>query len=172
MKYQVITILVLIISSQFNYAQSSKKAEREAKKQADYEEILEIVLSEKYEFQGRKANPQKGRQIDLTTRSNFLKIQKGSASASMPYFGRAFNVGYSTSDGGIKFDGPMETYDVEKNDKKRRINVKFVVKGPDDTFKCSLTISGSENAMLSVTSNKRQVISYTGQVKAIPEEKK
>ena len=167
MRYQLFAFVLLIISSEIIFAQSSKRAEKEAKKQAAYEEVLNIVSSGNYEFVGQKANPQRGPQIDLTTRNNFLSIQEGNASADMPYFGRAFNVGYSTSDGGIKFDGPMVSYEIEKNEKKRRISIRFTVKSADDTFKCSLTISGKSSATLSVTSNKRQGISYTGRVSVI-----
>jgi hypothetical protein len=71
----------------------------------------------------------------------------------------------------MKFDGPMETYDVSANDKKRRITIKFKVKGSDDTYTCTLTVSGINNASLSVISNKRQSISYTGSVSELHEEK-
>ena len=89
----------------------------------------------------------------------------------MPYFGRAYSGGYSSSDGGIIFDGPMETYDVSTNDKKRRVTIKFKVKGTDDTYTCTLTVSGINNASLSVISNKRQSISYTGYLSESSEEK-
>jgi len=89
----------------------------------------------------------------------------------MPYFGRAFSGGYSSSDGGIKFDSNMKTYDVTKNDKKRRITIKFEVKGTDDTYKCTLIVSGLNSASLSVISNKRQSISYTGMISELEKEK-
>ena len=34
----------------------------------------------------------------------------------------------------------------------------------DDSYTCTLSISGRDNASLSVTSNKRQVITYTGEI--------
>ena len=69
----------------------------------------------------------------MTTNPNFLRIKSDKGSADMPYFGRAYSGGYSGSDGGIKFDGPFESYDVTKNDKKQRIVIKFKVKGSGDT---------------------------------------
>jgi hypothetical protein len=150
-------------------AQVSKKEARELKKEEQYQGLLELINSEQYAFRGNKANPQKGPQIDLTTRDNFLRIDKGVASADLPYFGRAFSGGYSSA-GGVVFDGQMETYDVNKNDKKRRISIKFKVKGKDDTYTCTLTVSGKDNASLSVISNKRQSISYTGMIFELKEE--
>lgn len=89
----------------------------------------------------------------------------------MPYFGRAYSGGYSSSDGGIKFDGMMENYDVQQNDKKRRITVKFKVKGTDDTYNCTLSISSMESASLSISSNKKQAISYTGFIQELSDKK-
>ena len=149
--------------------QNSKKEAKEQKKEEQYQQIIELVQSESYAFEGRKANPQKGPQVDLTTRSNFLRIDSGNATADMPFFGRAYSGGYSSSDGGIKFDGLMEAYDVQYNEKKKRLTIKFEVKGSDDTYKCTLSISNLSNALLNVTSNKRQAISYTGIVKEISE---
>ncbi len=153
------------------FAQNSKKEAKNKVKQEQYESILNLVQSGKYEFVGRKANPQSGRQIDLTTRPNFLRVKGENASAELPFFGRAFSGGYSNSDGGINFDGPMDNYSVENNDKKRRLTIKFRVKGPGDTYNCILSVSSLESASLSVSSNKKQSISYTGVVRDISEEK-
>ncbi len=168
MKNIKLTALLLFLCAAIVNAQSSKKEEKEKLKEKQYQEILELVKSGNFEFVARKANPQRGRQIDLTTNPNFTRINGKSASADMPYFGRAFSAGYGSSDGGIKFDGQMESYDVQNNDKKRRVTIKFKVKGTDDTYSCTLIFSAKENATLSVTSNKRQVINYNGFVKEGP----
>lgn len=170
MKNLFLTCLLLIAFLTSANAQNSKKEEKEKRKEENYQQIINLVQSENFEFIGRKANPQSGRQVDLTTRQNFMRIKGKNASADMPYFGRAYSGGYSSSDGGIKFDGPMEAYDVQKNDKKHKITVKYKVRGADDTYSCTFTISGLESASLLVSSNKRQVMNYTGVLKAISEE--
>lgn len=171
MKKLHLILFFLLCFQLTSIAQNSKKEAKELKKEEQYQNLLKLVDSKQYAFQGRKANPQKGPQVDLTTRSNFLRIDKEKAAADMPFFGRAYSGGYSSSDGGIKFDGHMESYDVSKNDKKRRVIIKFKVKGVDDTFTCTLTVSGINSASLSVISNKRQSISYTGAISDLPEEK-
>ncbi len=168
MKYFIISSsFIFFLSLTSGFAQNSKKEAKEKRKQEQYDLIKKLVLEEKYEFIGRKANPQSGRQIDLTTRSNYLRISSGKAHASMPYFGRAFSGGYSNSDGGVKFEGPMENFSVQENDKKRRIIIGFTTKSADDSYNCTLTISGMESASLSVSSSKRQTISYTGIVREL-----
>lgn len=163
-------ILVLCICFSSN-AQNSKKEDKELQKEENYQSMLKLINTEHYGFRGSKAKPQVGSQIDLTTRSNQLIINNGSASADLPYFGRAYSGGYSSSGGGIKFDGEMESYDVDLNDKKQKAIIKFKIKGTDDTYTCSLSITGSNSAFLSVGSNKRQIITYTGIIHEIDLEK-
>lgn len=169
MKSIFLTSLLLIGILVSADAQNSKKEEKEKLKEEQYQEIIALVISEKFEFTGRKANPQQGRQVDLTTRQNYMRIVGKNASGDLPFFGRAYSGGYSSSDGGINFDGPMEAYDVQNNDKKRRIIIKFTVRGEGDNYSCTLTISSMSNASLSVSSTKKQVISYTGVMSAITE---
>jgi hypothetical protein len=157
MKYIVLVSFLIVTFGRIAVAQDTKKEKRAAQ----YDEMLELIESEKYEFIGRTANPQRGPQIDLTTRTNFLSIQSGDATADMPYFGRAYNAGYS-GDGGIKFNGPMESYNLKKNDTKYKVTIKFKVKGIDDTYNCTLLASSFENATLTISSNNRAVISYFG----------
>jgi hypothetical protein len=127
-KLIALTALFLFSSIYINAtAQNSKKEARELKKEEQYQGLIKLIDSQQYAFRGNRANPQKGPQVDLTTRDNFLRIDKEIAAADIPYFGRAFSAGYS-SGGGVVFDGPMENYDVDKNDKKRRITIKFKVK--------------------------------------------
>lgn len=151
-------------------AQDSKDQTKEEKKEKQYIQIKELIKSETYEFQGRFAHPQRGARVDLLTRPNFLRISGEDASASMPYFGRAFSGGYSNSDGGINFDGHMENYELTENDKKKRLTIKFKVKGKDDTYNCILTVSSMENVSLSINSNKRESISYQGTISSLPDE--
>lgn len=155
---RTIFLILLVTVSISVLAQESK----EDKKEARYQAVLELVQGQKFEFIAKRANPQKMRSIDLTTNPNFLRIDTKNASAHIPYFGRSFSGGYSSNDGGIRFDGPYESYDVQKNDKKHRLTIKFKVKGEGDTFTCTLSIPSLENVSLTVLSNNRQAINYTG----------
>ncbi len=170
MKKFTVIFSLLFLAGLVSMAQENKNQTKEEKREEQYNQIKDLIQSVSYEFQGRFAYPLKGTQVDLLSNPNFLKISGENASASMPYFGRAFSGGYSTSDGGINFDGSMENYEVKENNRKWRLTIKFKVKGKGDTYKCTLTVSSMENASLSITSNKRQSISYTGAVSELPEE--
>lgn len=168
-KHIFIALLLCSISA---FAQNSKKEAKEQKRETEYQQIAELIDSKQFEFIAQKANAQKGAMIDLTSRPNFMRVTNNTSEADMPYFGRAYSAGYSSSDGGIQFKGPIDGYEVQKNDKKRKVIVRYRVKGTDDTFDCTLTISGQENASFSVTSNNKQGISYLGSIRKITEEEK
>ena len=153
-------------------AQESKKEAKERKKEEQYQQILEIVNTQYYGFQADKAITQKGRNINLAGRGNSLVVEHDKSAASLPYFGRAYSGGYSSSDSGIDFNGVMETYEVDRNEKKHKVTIKYSIKGVDDHFKCTLIVSGVDNASLSVVSNRRQSISYNGSISEVVKENK
>jgi hypothetical protein len=164
MRSLFISFLICVSISAF--AQETKAEKKEAR----YQEALELINSGSYEFIARRANPPKFRSIDLSTNPNFLRIDKERGSADIPYFGRSFSAGYSSNDGGINFDGPFDSYEVEKNEKKQKITVRLKVKGTADTFTCTLNIPSLDNASLTVLSNNRQTISYTGYIQELKAE--
>ena len=147
-----------------SYAQDSKKDAR-------YNEILELIKTEKFEFVAQRANPQKGPQIDLTTNPNYFRVKMPVGEAAIPYFGRAFSGGYSSDDGGIKFNSEFETYEVERNDKKRRVTIKFTIRSESDTYTGNFTIPSLTNASVYMRSGKKQSITYTGRITPLDESK-
>ncbi len=156
-------LLILILASANTIAQSKKQD----KKLEKYQEALALVDQGNFEFIARKANPTGGRQIDLTTNPNFLRFSDEQVIADMPYFGRSFSGGYGSGDGGVNFDTAPEDYELTRDEKKRKIIIKFDAKGEDDRYACILTIFSLESASLNVLSNKKQSINYTGFIQAI-----
>jgi hypothetical protein len=163
MKNAAFIPIVFFVFNLNTTAQNSNQESKVLKKQEQFEIIQNLVNTGQYKFQARKASPQKGPQIDLATTPNYLVVNKGKASADLPYFGRSFSVGYG-GDGGIRFDGAMENIDVKRNDKKQKHTIKFRVKGTNDTYSCTLVITGLESATLFVQSNNRGPISYLGAI--------
>ena len=166
-----ISICLIFALSITVLAQNEKNENKNQKKERQYREIKTLIQSNKYLFKAMKAIPGKGNMVDLSNRQNFLKIDGEKATASMPYFGRAYSAGYNTGNGGIDFDGNMENYEVRYNDKKMRVNVNFKIKGKKDNYTCSLTISSRENVSLAITSFNKQAISYRGSIEEIIEDK-
>jgi len=161
------SVLVCFLFGFNTTAQDSKKEQKQKKKLAKFENTMELLASKNYQFTGKFAIPQKGRQVDLASRPNFMKIMGDSGKAQIPYFGVAHSGGYPGADGGIVFDSELEEYKVVENDKKLRVTVTFRIKGKGETYDCTLQAGSIENASLSVMSSRRGSIRYTGIIKAI-----
>ena len=93
-----------------------------------------------------------------------------SAQADLPFFGTAGSVAYSAESGGILFDGIMEGFNLNVNEKKNRINLSFGVKTGRDKYNCIFTITGESSVSLGITSNLRSQISYDGRISVIKKE--
>lgn len=144
------------------------KAERELQQQKETEALIE---AKKFDFEAQKVTPQGGRFIILDYNTYFLRFNTEKTTCDLPFFGRAFNVGYG-GDGGIKFEGTPEDIKVEK--KKKSYIVKATVKGKDDVYNLMFTIFYNGSATLSVNSNNRASINYDGVIRApkVKEDKK
>lgn len=155
---RILLSLYLILMFGIMHGQDKKQD----KKLENYQEALALVDLGNFEFIGRKANPTGARQIDLTTNPNYLRIAGNRVNADLPYFGRSFTGGYGSGDGGINFNTIPEDYEIKRDEKKRKITIKFQAEGEGDNYSCILTIFGPESASLNIVSNKKQTINYTG----------
>ena len=123
--------------------------------QKSLDDIMELIETKKYEFIKRFSNE-----------TDFLRIKSNQAIADLPHIGRVFS-GITT--GGIRFDGTIKNYKVELDTKKNKVRVNFKVKGYDDTYTCTLLISSLDSVSLSIASNNRPVIYYSGHIQTYKE---
>lgn len=148
--------------------EKSRQQIKEEQKLAKQKVIDALVASKEYEFVADMAYPQGTRSISLTTNPNFLRFQKDTIHSEMPFFGRAFNIGYG-GDGGLSFKGPIKDYSIKKG--KKNYTIKASVKGNTDTYDIFLTIYFEGSANLSISSTNRSSISYRGVVDKLEEKK-
>lgn len=161
-----VAILLMLISffSFDGFAQEKTKKElkqeRELQKQ---KEIEALINSKNFVFDAEKAYPQGTRMLNLDYNTYFIKFTSENVVCDLPFFGRAFNVGYG-SDGGIKFEGKPENIKVEQKGKKYLI--KTTVKGTNDVYDLLFTIFYDGGTSVSINSNNRASISYDGRIRA------
>jgi len=163
------SILVLVIAGLIAtplHAQSKKELKKQ-KAAVDFAKTRSLVESGSFRFDAIRAFPSRGRTIDLSSHSAFVEILNDSAQADLPFFGTAGSVAYSAESGGILFDGIMEGFNLNVNEKKNRINQSFAVKTGRDKYNCIFTITGESSVSLGITSNLRSQISYDGRISAI-----
>jgi Domain of unknown function (DUF4251) len=162
-KIALILLLSLILTSGFSQ-EKSKKELKEEQTRAKQLQIETLVNSKDFIFVARFAMPMGGKQINLTSNPNYVKFHPDLLEGYMPFFGKAYSgIGYG-GDATIKFNAKPEIYNFEK--KKKNFQINATVKGDNDVYKLSLTVSFEGSATLSVISNNRASISYQGEISA------
>lgn len=155
----ILLLLINVVGFSVSAQEKTKKElkqERELKKQ---NEIKALIDSQNFVFEAQKATPQGGRLLQLDYNTYFLKFKADSTTCDLPFFGRAYNVGYN-GDGGIKFEGKPENVKVET--KKNNTILKATVKGKSDVYDLLFSIYYNGSTTLSVSSNNRAPINYDG----------
>ena len=159
----MVVFSALIYSPVFSQEKTKKelKEERKIEKQ---NQVEAMINAKEFVFVARTANPMGMRSVDLTTNPNSVKFQPELIDSYMPFFGQAYGgIGYG-GDTGLKFTGKPEEFTVVKNKKNYQIDA--TVKGETDLFRISLQVSYEGSASLSIISNNRNTISYTGEISA------
>lgn len=152
--------LVLITSS---IQSQTKKEQKQLEKENQYQHNIALVESEQFMFRAISTNAQNGKVIDLLNNTGTLTINDKTAEASLPYFG-VVQMPSRTGNEGVVFKSESTSYEIEKNDKKRKIIISFSAKNKSEIFNIRLTVSGNNTADLYVTSSRRNSISYYGKV--------
>lgn len=141
---------------------SGQEISKQEKKAAEFEKFATLVESGQYQFIVRSATPSGGKTIQITSEYTLEAIE-GVYQAYLPYFGRAYSASYGGS-GGIEFKGEPDNLTLTRNEKKLLVKVSFDMKTDDDLYTISLEIGSAGYGTLVVASQKRQSISYYGQV--------
>lgn len=170
MKAIIRTLFVIVVITSINFTLSAqeKKSKKEIK-QEKFDQTIELINKGDFKFEAKRAFPQGGRSIDLTTNYGFITLKQTHAEGDLPYFGRAYTASYG-GDGGIKFDSEMVDKKIEVNEKKQRVIISFEVRDKDN-YKVTMDVGYNGNTSVSITSNNRSHISYQGEIKKIEKEK-
>lgn len=160
-------LTLLMVSVHDSYGQKKSKKER---RMEQFAETQQLIDSKQFTFIPSRAFPQGGRSIDLTTNYGHINVMAMETEGIMPFFGRGFTVPYG-GDAGIRFKKTaIENEKVELNEKKMRITYSFEAKGENDVFRINMDVSYNGYTSVSIISNNRSQISYSGEVS--PLEKK
>ena len=161
------TLFIFIIDS--SYAQTKKELKQQEKIEK-YKAMKALVENGKLSFEANTAFTQGGKRVDLTTNPNSLIINGELSEADMPYFG-VVQITSFDSDNGINFKNEATDYDINYNDKKQKITIKFSAKNKSENFNLTLIISNDGFATLNIISSHRNIINYNGHVKALEDNK-
>lgn len=122
----------------------------------------EIIEAKNFVFVAQNANPQRGRNIFLTTYYD-VKVSPDTLAADLPYFGRAFSAPVDPAGGGIRFTTTEFEYTVKP---RKRKGWDVIIKPAAGTGvqQFYFNIYDNGNAYLQVTSTNRTPISFTGKI--------
>jgi hypothetical protein len=163
-KISILMVLFALLATVGFAQEKSKKQLKEERKAALQVQTAALVNSQVFVFKGIMAYPQGGKSVNLTTNTNYVKFSPDLIESYLPFFGKAYSgVGYG-GDSGLKFEGKPEVFTIETG--KKNYLIKAVVKGENDVFRLTLTVDFEGGASLSVISNNRSSISYTGELSA------
>jgi len=135
------------------------KQERDLEKQ---KQIEELVNSKNFMFIARTAFSQRGRAIQLTSRPNTVAFSPDLISSDLPFFGRAYAGAAYGESVGYTFEGKPDVFTIEPD--KKGYNIKAVVKTPADTYTLILLAGSGGSASLTISSNNRSTMSYSGDI--------
>ncbi|MEN8125877.1 MAG: DUF4251 domain-containing protein [Bacteroidota bacterium] len=167
-----LVLAILFIAFIFPVNAQTKKELKKEKAEKEYTKTKTLIDSGIFIFNADWATTQKGNRISLIGNPNFLKIDKENAIADLPYFGVSQSPSVGMTDGGgIAFEGLINDYVVEYNDKKQKVIIKFSTNNKTENFNVTLAVYKSGNANLDIISNSRNSISYDGKVSKIKNDK-
>ncbi|MFT3738435.1 MAG: DUF4251 domain-containing protein [Breznakibacter sp.] len=162
MKKIVIVLLSGLLTT--GLAPSQKKADKQALREKQYHDLIELIHTKQYRFEAQRAIPTQFRPVHTISAPNTLTINDSVAIAELPFFGRAYYAEYGSTEGGIRFNGEILEYNVVLNDKRRSIDISFKVKSTNDQFQIRMEMFGMDDCNVGVTSNNRAFISYQGSI--------
>jgi hypothetical protein len=164
----LVLLLSLIVTISFAQEKTRKQL-RDARKIEKQKQTEILVNSKEFVFVARNASPQGFRNIDLTANPNYLKFQPDFIKSEMPFFGRGYTGIAYRGDSGLHFEGIPQEYIINK--KKKEYQIKAVVKGLYDLYTMYLSVFFDGSATLTINSNNRSTISYTGEIVPIEKSK-
>ena len=151
----VLVIFLLIISFSTNVAAQS--ASKSDSLKSDFKNMVD---SQRFVFEAQSVNPLRGNFRNLTSPYD-VSVTKDTLRSYLPYFGRAHNPSYGTSQSALDFTSTDFSYSVTPN-KKGGWNIAIKPKDKTDIQEYLFTVFDNGNASLNVTSTSRDAILFNG----------
>jgi hypothetical protein len=161
-KFSFLIVLISLLMTSAYSQEKSKKELKEEEKLQKQKQVEDLINTKDFVFKGRWALPMGAKQVDLSTNPNYVKFNPDLMDGYMPFFGTATSgIGFG-SDNTIKFKDKPESFNIVKSKKNFQIDAK--VKGENDIYRISLSVTFEGSSSMSIISNNRSTISYQGEI--------
>jgi len=144
------------------HCQGMGQSSADQKKMDEYNQLKSRIESKQFYFHAQSATSQKGKTIQLTS-EYFLKVNKDSLQADLPYYGRAYSAPYSSSEQALAFKTTEFKYSADST-KKGGWNILIKPKNASGISKINLNVTSSGYCTMNVISNTRSSISFYGTI--------
>lgn len=171
MKTMYLLIMLLPLAFiQSAEAQKLSKEEKAAKQAEEWEGTRQLLESRRFCIEINQAHPQSGRDVSRFNPRGKITVNDSIAKGYLPFFGRAYRLPYGEG-GGIEFDAPMQEVKsgVWEKRRNRKISFDFKVPGKDDFYQIFIESTGGYNCSVTLFSNNRTQISYSGTISPLEE---
>lgn len=153
--------ITLILPDLFAQEPVSRKERRTQRQEKRMEEVKKMIQNKSFIFIPSHAMPLGGGSIQLSYTFE-AEVKGDSIFSYLPFYGVAYHVEYGARNSAFDFSLPIESYEMEEDEKGYRINLD--VKNKMDYITYSLYVSEMGYATLNVTSTNRQAISFYGSI--------
>lgn len=166
----IVTLILFSVNLGFAQETMTRKEKKAAKKAEQIEKIKAMIDANAWQFDARQMLPTAGKSRSLTTSYNIV-VQDNQLDSYLPYFGRAYNADYGSTESPMTFKSEISEF--KKEDwKKGGWIIKFKALNKNDNMDFTLYVSDSGSASLSIISTNRQPISFQGDLVEIENKKK
>jgi hypothetical protein len=164
MKYVIAFSLVLsVLFTNAQEAEKKSKKELKAEKLAQQKEtVKKLIESKSFLFNAKTAFNTTAGNVNISYPYN-VKVNTDTINSFLPYYGRAYSVEYGENESPMNFDLPINEMEIIKK-KKKGYQMDVKVKKGMDNILFSFNISETGSTTLIVTSTKREVITYYGEI--------
>ena len=163
MNKPVIAIGLILLASLFGNS-SFAQEERMSARSAEIEATEKLFYSGEYVFQAETMQPSGyfSRRMDPGYK---IIVSKDSIICNLPYVGRAYSAPIGQTDIGIKFISTQFSYTYKNRNKSGWI-VTIKPKDDNEVRSITMTILDNQSASITIISNNRQPISFSGMIVA------
>lgn len=161
----ILKVKIFLLIAFFCFAFGNLTAQEKNKKpketvQAESNRVEHLLDSHTFEFIANTVLPTGESSKNLVGSGYSITFSPEQIVSNLPFYGRGYSGMAMGRDKGMRFKAKPENFTVEK---EKEYQVKATVKD-EDTFKILLSISNSGYATLTISSNNRGTISYSGEV--------
>ena len=124
--------------------------------------VKDLISSKHFVFNAESVLPSNGR-LRILNSGEQMDLNGDTLTTDLPYFGRAYTAPIDPSEGGFHFTSTEFDYNV-KEKKRGGWDVSIKPRDNSDVRQLALNVSPGGSAILQVTSNNRQFISFNGHI--------